>query len=146
MTLASSVAAMTEAALVVETTWAGYRAYAAHEATVALRCGGVEAVFTGLAHEGLNAIRPEPDWTEDDVWDYVKENDVPVHPLYAKGFKSLGCVPCSRPVKEGEHGRSGRWWWEVNAPKECGMHCSIETGGFEHEVEAIIGEAHANEQ
>jgi len=90
-------------------------------------------------HGGIIKLCPLADWTEDDVWDYARENDVPIHSSYSKGFKSLGCVPCTRPVKEGEHGRSGRWWWETNAPKECGMHCSIETGGFEHEVEAILG-------
>ena len=90
-------------------------------------------------HGGIIKLCPLADWTEDDVWEYARENGVPIHPSYARGFKSLGCVPCTRPVAEGEHSRSGRWWWETNAPKECGMHCSIETGGFEHEVEAIIG-------
>ena len=90
-------------------------------------------------HGGIVKISPLADWVEQDVWDYIRENDVPVHPLYAKGFTSISCAPCTRPVPEGAHGRSGRWWWEVNAPKECGMHCSIETGGFEHEVEAILG-------
>ena len=46
---------------------------------------------------------------------------------------------CTRPVKEGEDPRAGRWWWETGAPKECGMHCSIETGGFEHELAALLG-------
>jgi phosphoadenosine phosphosulfate reductase len=90
-------------------------------------------------HGGIVKLIPLADWTYDDVWDYIKEYDVPVHPLYAKGFTSISCAPCTRPVPEGEDPRSGRWWWEVNAPKECGMHCSIETGGFEHEVEAILG-------
>ena len=90
-------------------------------------------------HGGIVKLCPLADWTEEDVWEYARENDVPIHPSYAKGFKSLGCVPCTRPVQEGEHARSGRWWWEVDAPKECGMHCSIETGGFEHELEAILG-------
>jgi thioredoxin-dependent adenylylsulfate APS reductase len=90
-------------------------------------------------HGGIVKVSPLADWTEQEVWDYVREYDVPVHPLYAQGFKSLGCQPCTRPVPEGADGRSGRWWWESNAPKECGMHCSIETGGFEHEVKAILG-------
>ena len=90
-------------------------------------------------HGGIVKVSPLADWTEEDVWEYIREYDVPVHPLYAKGYKSLGCAPCTRPVPEGADGRSGRWWWEVNAPKECGMHCSIETGGFEHEVAAILG-------
>jgi thioredoxin-dependent adenylylsulfate APS reductase len=96
-------------------------------------------------HGGIIKISPLADWTEEDVWQYIRENDVPTHPLYAKGFTSISCAPCTRPVPEGAHPRSGRWWWEENAPKECGMHCSIETGGFEHEVEAILGDkAHEN--
>ena len=59
--------------------------------------------------------------------------------LYDKGFKSIGCAPCTRAIPEGQDGRSGRWWWETGAPKECGMHCSIETGGFEHELAALLG-------
>ena len=77
------------------------------------------------------------------VWDYIREHDVPVHPLYERGFTSIGCAPCTRAIAPGEPARAGRWWWETNAPKECGMHCAIETGGFEHELHAILGdEAH----
>ncbi len=66
-------------------------------------------------------------------------HDVPIHPLYAKGYTSIGCAPCTRATEAGEDERAGRWWWESNAPKECGMHCSIEHGGFEHELKAILG-------
>lgn len=90
-------------------------------------------------HGGMVKLIPLADWTEEDVWAYVREYELPVHPLYRKGYKSISCAPCTRVVPEGADPRSGRWWWEVNAPKECGMHCSIETGGFEHEVEAILG-------
>ncbi|MFN3652289.1 MAG: phosphoadenylyl-sulfate reductase [Armatimonadota bacterium] len=90
-------------------------------------------------HGGVVKLSPLADWTEEDVWNYIKEYDVPTHPLYSKGYSSISCAPCTRPVPEGAHPRSGRWWWEENAPKECGMHCSIETGGFEHEVDAILG-------
>jgi thioredoxin-dependent adenylylsulfate APS reductase len=91
-------------------------------------------------HGGIVKLAPLVDWTHDDVWDYIRENDLPVHPLYAKGVTSIGCAPCTRAVAEGADPRSGRWWWETDAPKECGMHCSIETGGFEHELEAILGD------
>jgi phosphoadenosine phosphosulfate reductase len=97
-------------------------------------------------HGGLMKVNPLADWTEEEVLEYIRENDVPTHPLYAKGYGTISCAPCTRAVAEGEDARSGRWWWEVNAPKECGMHCSIETGGFEHEVEAILGEAHNQQQ
>lgn len=90
-------------------------------------------------HGGIVKLIPLADWTHDMVWEYIKQYDVPVHPLYGKGYSSISCAPCTRPVPEGADPRSGRWWWETDAPKECGMHCSIETGGFEHEVEAILG-------
>jgi len=95
-------------------------------------------------HGGIIKISPLADWTQEEVWDYIKESGVPYHSLYDKGYTSISCQPCTRPVPEGMDPRSGRWWWEENAPKECGMHCSIETGGFEHEVAAILGEAHGN--
>jgi phosphoadenosine phosphosulfate reductase len=121
---------------------------------------GLDAWFTGLRrdqwasraairkieldhdHDGIVKLNPLADWSKDEVWDYIREFDVPVHPLYAQGYTSIGCDPCTRPVREGDDDRAGRWWWESNAPKECGMHCPIETGGFEHEVHAILGEAH----
>jgi thioredoxin-dependent adenylylsulfate APS reductase len=95
-------------------------------------------------HGGIIKISPLADWTQEEVWDYIKQMDVPYHSLYDKGYTSISCQPCTRAVPEGADPRSGRWWWEENAPKECGMHCSIETGGFEHEVAAILGEAHGN--
>jgi phosphoadenosine phosphosulfate reductase len=63
-------------------------------------------------------------WTKDDVVRHIKENDIPYHPLFDKGYVSIGCAPCTRPVKEGEPYRSGRWWWEndLEGKKECGLH------------------------
>lgn len=90
-------------------------------------------------HGGILKVNPLADWTEEEVWDYIREYDLPYNQLYDQGFTSISCAPCTRPVPPGEDPRSGRWWWETNAPKECGMHCSIETGGFEHEIEAILG-------
>lgn len=92
-------------------------------------------------HGGIVKLNPLADWSHDDVWDYAKEYDIPNHPLYSQGYSSIGCVPCTRAIQPGEDSRAGRWWWETNAPKECGMHCPIETGGFEHEVHAILGDA-----
>lgn len=92
-------------------------------------------------HEGIVKINALADWTGDEVWDYIRAHDVPVHPLYAGGFTSIGCAPCTRPVRPGEDDRAGRWWWEQGAPKECGIHCPIETGNFEHEARAILAEA-----
>jgi phosphoadenosine phosphosulfate reductase len=89
-------------------------------------------------HGGLAKINPLADWTIGEVQEYNQAHDVPVHPLYLKGYTSIGCTPCTRATQAGEDPRAGRWWWEKNAPKECGIHCPIETGGFEHEVEAIL--------
>ncbi len=90
-------------------------------------------------HGGIVKVNPLADWTKQEVWEYLEANGVPHHPLYDRGYSSIGCDPCTRPIQPGEDDRAGRWWWEVNAPKECGIHCPIETGGFEHEVEAILG-------
>jgi phosphoadenosine phosphosulfate reductase len=89
-------------------------------------------------HGGLAKINPLADWTLEEVKEYNEAHDVPVHPLYAKGFTSIGCGPCTRATQAGEDPRAGRWWWEKNAPKECGIHCPIETGAFEHEVDALV--------
>jgi phosphoadenosine phosphosulfate reductase len=67
-------------------------------------------------------INPLYDWSEAAVWDYVKKNDVPYNRLYDEGFKSIGCTPCTRAIKEGEDVRAGRWWWEDPEHKECGLH------------------------
>jgi phosphoadenosine phosphosulfate reductase len=95
-------------------------------------------------HGAIVKLNPLAEWTKREVWAYLREHDVPVHALYARGYTSIGCAPCTRAIAPGEDDRAGRWWWEENAPKECGMHCSIEHGGFEHELKAILGhEGHA---
>jgi phosphoadenosine phosphosulfate reductase len=71
---------------------------------------------------GLIKINPLFDWSEGDVAEYQKEFGLPENPLYARGFKSIGCAPCTRPVSEGEDIRAGRWWWENPEHKECGLH------------------------
>ncbi len=67
-------------------------------------------------------ISPLVDWTLDDVHKYIKENNVDVNALHAKGFISIGCAPCTRAVRPGEDIRAGRWWWERPDQKECGLH------------------------
>jgi thioredoxin-dependent adenylylsulfate APS reductase len=89
-------------------------------------------------HGGLAKLNPLADWTHDEVWDYLRDHGVPTHPLYEQGYTSIGCSPCTRPTAPGEDPRAGRWWWEKNAPKECGIHCPLETGGLEHEIEALV--------
>jgi phosphoadenosine phosphosulfate reductase len=93
-------------------------------------------------HGAIVKLNPLAEWTEDEVWDYIRDRDVPYHSLYDQGYTSIGCAPCTRAVAPGAASRSGRWWWESGAPKECGIHCSVESGGLEHELHALIGETH----
>lgn len=72
--------------------------------------------------QGIIKLLPLVDWTESQVWEYIRENHVPYHELHDKGFPSIGCLPCTRAVKPGESIRSGRWWWELPENKECGLH------------------------
>ena len=62
------------------------------------------------------------DWTTQDLTAYIAANNIPVNPLHARGFVSIGCAPCTRAVQPGEHPRAGRWWWENEEKKECGLH------------------------
>lgn len=71
---------------------------------------------------GLPKFNPLADWSEDDVWSYVRERDVPYNPLHDQGYRSIGCAPCTRAVEAGEDVRAGRWWWENPEHKECGLH------------------------
>lgn len=71
---------------------------------------------------GLIKISPLATWSEDDVWDYIKNKNVPYNKLHDNGFPSIGCSPCTRAIKEGEDVRAGRWWWEEPEHKECGIH------------------------
>jgi phosphoadenosine phosphosulfate reductase len=91
-------------------------------------------------HGAIVKLNPLAEWTEEEVRDYVREREVPYHPLYDGGYTSIGCAPCTRAIAPGEASRAGRWWWETNAPKECGIHCSVESGGLEHELHSLLGE------
>jgi thioredoxin-dependent adenylylsulfate APS reductase len=76
-------------------------------------------------HGGIVKINPLADWSLDEVWGYVRQNGVPYHELFDHGYTSIGCAPCTRAVVPGEHERAGRWWWEQDTDKECGIHCSV---------------------
>lgn len=73
-------------------------------------------------HDDILKINPIINWTWDQVWDYIKENNVPYNKLLDKGYPSIGCEPCTRAIKDGEDLRAGRWWWENEGHKECGLH------------------------
>ena len=71
---------------------------------------------------GLAKINPLAAWSRDQVWGFIRANDVPFNPLHARGFASIGCAPCTRPITPGQSEREGRWWWEEAEKKECGLH------------------------
>ncbi len=73
-------------------------------------------------HPPLIKINPLADWSLAQVQDYIEQNKVPTNPLHKFNYPSIGCAPCTRPVKEGEDIRNGRWWWENPEHKECGLH------------------------
>jgi len=83
-------------------------------------------VFSHSTEHGVFKLCPIANWSEDDVWEYIRNNAVPYHALYDKGYPSIGCAPCCRPVRPAEPQRASRWWWEKDAQKECGIH--IENG------------------
>lgn len=100
---------------------------------------GMDAWITGLRREqsvtrtdlkivewdsanGLIKINPLLDWSEVQVWDFIKSKDIPYNKLHDQGFPSIGCQPCTRAIQKGEDLRAGRWWWEMPDSKECGLH------------------------
>jgi phosphoadenosine phosphosulfate reductase len=72
--------------------------------------------------KGLSKFNPLAKWTWGDVWHYIAENQVDYNPLHDQFFPSIGCAPCTRAISLGEEFRAGRWWWEDEAAKECGLH------------------------
>ena len=67
-------------------------------------------------------LNPLAYWSQSDVWDYIKDNQIPYHPYHDQGYPSIGCEPCTRAIQPGEDSRPGRWWWEAPETKECGLH------------------------
>jgi phosphoadenosine phosphosulfate reductase len=101
--------------------------------------GGKKAWVTGLRREqspsrenleirawdeanGLRKFSPLLEWTTGEVWGYIRDRSVPYNALHDTGYASIGCAPCTRAVAPGEDMRSGRWWWEESATRECGLH------------------------
>ena len=74
-----------------------------------------------VAH-GMTKFNPLADWSEEDIWNYIRSNNVPYNPLHDQGYPSIGCEPCTRAIQPGEDVRAGRWWWENPESKECGLH------------------------
>jgi phosphoadenosine phosphosulfate reductase len=80
------------------------------------------AVQEDDAAHGMQKFNPLADWSEQDVWDYIRANEVPYNALHDRGYPSIGCEPCTRAIQPGEDVRAGRWWWENPESKECGLH------------------------
>ncbi|WP_281978046.1 phosphoadenylyl-sulfate reductase [Pseudorhizobium flavum] len=74
------------------------------------------------AERGLLKVNPLADWSLDQINAYVKQQAVPTNPLHKRGYPSIGCEPCTRAIKPGEPERAGRWWWENDEKRECGLH------------------------
>ncbi|TML75382.1 MAG: phosphoadenylyl-sulfate reductase, partial [Actinobacteria bacterium] len=72
--------------------------------------------------------------SKDQVWDYIRSNNVPYSALYDQGYTSVGCAPCTRPIQPGEDDRAGRWWWEPAEDKECGLHHQSPSEHFQEEL------------
>jgi phosphoadenosine phosphosulfate reductase len=119
---------------------------------LARRMVGLGAYFTGLrrgqSESRANAeffdragspvkISPLADWSPADVASYIQQHGLPEHPLYAAGYTSIGCDPCTRATLPGEDERAGRWWWENDAAKECGLHFTAD-GKMERTADVLL--------
>jgi len=82
-----------------------------------------------LALSDMLKVNPLVEWSDDDVWQYVRARDIPVNRLHGQGYPSVGCAPCTRVIQAWEDPRAGRWWWENPETKECGLHVGEESGG-----------------
>lgn len=85
-------------------------------------------------HGGITKLAPIADWSKERVWDYIHDNRVPYNELYTRGYTTVGCAPCTRAVPPGQPERAGRWWWESDDEKECGMHRETRSERFEREL------------
>jgi phosphoadenosine phosphosulfate reductase len=117
---------------------------------------GRSAWVTGLRREQSNArgevpfedrddagrlkLNPVADWSWADVWHYIAANDVPYNPLHDQFMPSIGCAPCTRAIAVGEDFRAGRWWWESESAKECGLHVKQPDAALANDHVSILGE------
>lgn len=97
----------------------------------------VPKVEIDVDHGGIFKINPLADWSNEQIWNYVRAHNVPVNRLHRQNYPSIGCAPCTRAVKAGEDLRAGRWWWENPNSKECGLHVHRADAAIVSEVEPI---------
>ncbi len=83
---------------------------------------GLAPLEVDTSNGGILKINPLLEWSEAQVWEYAESKRLPVNKLHRQGYPSIGCAPCTRAIKDGEHPRAGRWWWEDPEHKECGLH------------------------
>jgi phosphoadenosine phosphosulfate reductase len=93
------------------------------------RRNATPVVERDVAHGDIVKVNPVAGWSEAHVAEYLERRGVPRHPLYAQGYRSIGCAPCTRAVGPDEHPRAGRWWWEDGVEKECGIHHRPQVSG-----------------
>ena len=82
----------------------------------------IKKIEIDSAHGNIVKLNPLADWTSDQIWKFIRDNEIPYNKLHDLGYPSIGCAPCTRAVKPGEDSRAGRWWWENSSHKECGLH------------------------
>jgi phosphoadenosine phosphosulfate reductase len=82
----------------------------------------IDRSFKGNTDAALLKLNPLTFWTSSQVWEYIRAQRVPYNELHDHGFVSIGCQPCTRPLRPGEHERAARWWWEEATQRECGLH------------------------
>ena len=83
----------------------------------------VDDGFSGSGPDGLLVkLNPLAKWSSKQVWEYIRSEGLPYNALHDRGFRSIGCAPCTRATNPGEHEREGRWWWEEATQRECGLH------------------------
>jgi phosphoadenosine phosphosulfate reductase len=88
----------------------------------AITRANIDKLEIDSSHGSIAKINPLADWTNEMIWDYIHENNVPYNKLHDIGYPSIGCEPCTRAIHSGEDPRAGRWWWENATQKECGLH------------------------
>ncbi len=83
---------------------------------------GIAKVQVDQAHGGIVKLNPLADWSREQALEHARAHRLPLHPLYEQGFTSIGCAPCTRAPRPGDPERAGRWWWEADEDRECGLH------------------------
>lgn len=110
---------------------AGFSAYATgRRRDQSATRAGLEVLELDPSRPGLVKLNPLAAWTEERVWNHVRARGLPYSALYDRGYRSIGCAPCTRAVQPGEHPRAGRWWWESPEHTECGLHLVGLGGGI----------------